>query len=392
MGISLVLYALSLPLSMSAANISLGLLACFFPAVLLSEKRKFRPLGSFYALLLFFLWAAATQWIAQGRLDIAGFSSFSKTWNVLAMIFVPAAFSAGPDDIKKIMRVLLACGSAVAIAGLVEQVAGVRIFGLMEQGRFYGFQSHPLHSGGFYCILFLTALSFALRSGSEKFDIVFWWSAALALGLAVVLTRSRSYYLASAAGALFLLSFKGVKTFAAGALIGGFMVLALAQADRSFSDRLSTISVQNMDESAKIRVRLWRAAGGMIKDHPFAGVGYRGWKQNILNYSRDIPGWKLDQAAYAHAHNSYLTFAAETGIPGLLLFLAFWTLLILEQTCFLRGSPDDDAARPLILATLASLAALLVAAFFEHNLLTATISLCLFFLIGLSRAPRELSS
>ena len=129
----------------------------------------------------------------------------------------------------------------------------------------------------------------------------------------------------------------------------------------------------------------------MIKDHPFAGVGYHGWRQNILNYSRNIPGWDLDPAAYAHAHSSYLTFAAETGIPGLLLFLAFWTLLILEQVCCLRSSPDDDAARPLVLATLASLGALLVAAFFEHNLLTATISLCLFFLIGLSRAPRELS-
>lgn len=373
---------------MSAANISLGLLACFFLAVLLSEKRKFRPLGSFYALLLFFLWAAATQWIAQGRTDITAFGSFSKTWNVLAMIFIPAAFTAGSADLKKILRILLACGSAVSLLGLIECVSGARLLGLMEQGRLYGFQSHPLHSGGLYCILFLTAFSLALRSGTKKTDWVFWWGAALALGMAVVLTRSRSYYLASAAGALFLLSFKGVKTLVAGALIGGFLVLALSQADRSFSDRLSTLSVRNMDESAKIRVRLWRAAGEMIKDHPFAGVGYHGWKQNILNYSRNIPGWDLDQAAYAHAHNSYLTFAAETGIPGLLLFLAFCTLLILEQVCCLRSSPDDDAARPLVLATLASLAALLVAAFFEHNLLTTTISLCLFFLIGLSRAPQ----
>ncbi|OGR86027.1 MAG: hypothetical protein A3A86_02800 [Elusimicrobia bacterium RIFCSPLOWO2_01_FULL_60_11] len=392
MGTALVLYALSLPLSMSATNISLGLAAAGFAAAVTLQNKPFRPPGSLYALLAFFLWAAVTRWIARGGPDIASLESFSKTWNVLAMVFIPAAFIAGADDVKKILRVLLACGSAVALLGLSEYLSGARLLGLIEQERFIGFQSHPLHSGGLYCMLFLTGLSFALRSGPKRSDAFFWWGCSLALALAVVLTRSRSYYLASVAGALFLLSFKGIKTLVAGTLIGGCLILAAARMDMGFQNRLDTLSVRNMDESARIRLRLWRAAGEMIKDHPLAGVGYHGWRQNIPAYSKKDPGWSLDPAAYAHAHNSYLTFAAETGIPGLLLFLAFWTFLILEQACFLKNSPDDGAARPLALAVLASLGALPVAAFFEHNLLTATLSLCLFFLIGLSRAPREASS
>lgn len=386
---SLILYALSLPLSISAANIALGLVI-FFTAALAAQKRAriYWP-RSLFALAAFFLWAAATVWIAEKRFDVMSLNSFSKIWNVLGMVFIPAAISWTSPGHERVFKVLFAAACLVVLAGLAEMIFGLSFFSLMRQGRFYGFQSHPLHAGGLYCLLALTALSLALYNGSKLSLRIFWAASGLILSLGVILTRSRGYYLAFAAGCFVILCFKGVKAALAGIVVGAVMVAGAALIDAPFRERLSTINVRHTDESARIRVRLWRAAAEMIKDHPIAGVGYRKWRDNILDYSRRVPDWFLDQASFAHAHNSYLTFAAETGIIGLALFLSFWFMLVREQWRFLRTAVREHAVYALAVASLAGLLGLLAAACFEHNLLTATPSLCLFFLIGLSRVPQE---
>ena len=93
----------------------------------------------------------------------------------------------------------------------------------------------------------------------------------------------------------------------------------------------------------------------------------------------------MDRHAYAHAHNSYLTVAAETGIIGLALFLFFWVWLLKEQFSIYLGTDKGTFSSALTCATIVSIFSLLLAAFFEHNLLTAINTLALFFLIGMSR-------
>ncbi len=388
-GLSLMTYALCLPLSMSGTNIALGLIVFFSLAAALKEKNAIRVPRSLYALFIFFLWAAATVWITEKKFNLSALNSFSKSWNLAAMVFIPSAFAWKSSDLKKIFKILFLAACVVVVLGYAEHFLDFYPLGLIQEHRFYGFQSHPLHSGGLYCLLSLTALSLALFDPPVKRERFIWIGAAVILTLGVILTRSRSYYLAWALGAASLLAFKGIKLFIAGILLAGILFLGVAAIDQDFRHRMNSISLEHTDESAKIRLRLWQAARSMIQDHPVAGVGYHKWRDTILEYSKVIPDWTLDQAAFAHAHNSYFTFAAETGLAGLALFLTFWGLLINEQIRFLRTSLENHAGRSLALASIASLLALLLAAFFEHNLLTATISLYLFFLIGLSRAPQE---
>ncbi len=386
-GISLTLYALAIPLSMSASNIALGLTILFTLVYVFQSQSKIYLPRSIYPLLLFFLWASVTVCVAENRFSLLSLKSFDKTWNLAGMIFIPAGFAWKSQDLKKIFKILLFAASAVAVAGFMDYAFGKEFLRLVYEGRFYGFQSHPLHTGGLYCLLSLTAVSLALFSPGERSEKFVWAGTGIILFMAVILTRSRSYYLAWALGFMFLLGFKGVKTFLIGICAGACLVLFLYALDPGFQNRINSLNVRHTDESAKIRFRLWKAAELMVEDHPLTGVGYHNWRNRILEYSRSVSEVPLDQASFAHAHNSYLTFAAETGLPGLFLFLCFWFFLIKEQLKVLRTSLRDHAGTALILASIAGLLALLLAAVFEHNLLTASLSLYLFFLIGLSRVP-----
>jgi len=69
-------------------------------------------------------------------------------------------------------------------------------------------------------------------------------------------------------------------------------------------------------ESTEIRMELWRSGLRMIRVHPLLGVGLGNFKL----MSSDYGGPELKKAGMAH--NTYIEVAAETGIPGLIAFLA----------------------------------------------------------------------
>lgn len=70
-----------------------------------------------------------------------------------------------------------------------------------------------------------------------------------------------------------------------------------------------------MDRSTvQQRVELWRAGYEMALDHPWIGVGIGNYANAVILYNPTL--------AKLPAHNSLVSIAAETGIPGLLLFLA----------------------------------------------------------------------
>ena len=382
---------------MSGANIALGLITAIAAWNIFRFRARLVIAHSFWVLLLFFLWAGAAACMAEKSFNVFAFKSFEKSWNYLPMFLIPAIFTFSSAQHRKTADVLFATAAFVVLLGLLQYYFGFRFFfqnwfqeeGLVFQGRFYGFQSHPLHSGALYCLSALCALSFLLYDDIRAERRLFLAAALLILALGVFLTKSRSYYLGLAAGAGLLLAFKSWKTLFIGALAAGILVIVVATIDSDFKDRVNTLRAGRMDDSAKIRLNLWKAAGKMIEDHPLAGVGYGKWKVNILDYSQEFPGWDLDKASFAHAHNSYLMIAAETGIPGLVLILTFWIFLLKEQFKNLRTRMNASPGRAWTFATIAGIAALLVGGFFEHNFLTATPALCLFFFVGLSRCPES---
>jgi len=85
------------------------------------------------------------------------------------------------------------------------------------------------------------------------------------------------------------------------------------------------------------RLAHWQAAISMAQDNPVFGIG-------LGNYAAAYDEHRLIswEAPLGHAHNLYLNFLAETGVVGLLAYLAFW-IAIFRVTWQLRRHPDRSA-------------------------------------------------
>ena len=77
-------------------------------------------------------------------------------------------------------------------------------------------------------------------------------------------------------------------------------------------------------DSNQHRIVTWRTGLEMIRAHPWFGLGPEEVKLQFNSYvPADIPR-PLPEGWYGHLHNIYLQYAAERGIPTMLLML--WML------------------------------------------------------------------
>src|SRR5699024_828462 len=80
---------------------------------------------------------------------------------------------------------------------------------------------------------------------------------------------------------------------------------------------------EGVDEALSGRARIWGAALCMAREHPFNGVGARGFREAFPACDPvpgEVPAWG-EGPAY-HAHQIVLEVLSETGVFGLLLWLA----------------------------------------------------------------------
>ena len=108
----------------------------------------------------------------------------------------------------------------------------------------------------------------------------------------------------------------GIAVIGAGALL----------LDPVLADRLLSVFTR-VDTSSEMRLAFWESTIAMIMDHPFLGIGWGMYFMVYPEYDFYLQGASVQ---IVHAHNMYLNYAAEIGIPGALAFLWFFfgTLLL----------------------------------------------------------------
>ena len=102
----------------------------------------------------------------------------------------------------------------------------------------------------------------------------------------------------------------GLVVVAAGALL----------LDPVLADRLLSVFTR-VDTSSEMRVAFWESTVAMVMDHPFLGIGWGMYFMVYPEYDFYLQGAPVQ---IVHAHNMYLNYAAEIGIPGALSFLWFF--------------------------------------------------------------------
>ena len=106
-----------------------------------------------------------------------------------------------------------------------------------------------------------------------------------------------------------------------------------------------------MDAALSGRGQIWSAAVCMVREHPLNGVGARGFRDAYPGCNptpAQDPVWGEGPAL--HAHQIVLEILAETGVLGLLLWIAGAAMAL--RAWIYSGPQARDRARPAALALL----------------------------------------
>lgn len=177
----------------------------------------------------------------------------------------------------------------------------------------------------------LASLSpFLLFAAAHRLRAAGWLAAAVAVGIVVMLTGTRGAWVTF--GVVLLLSgwnVLGWKKLAGVFALGAIALAVLGTTVPGVRDRIERTVAAASGEHADVdvalsgRARIWGAAACMARTHPVNGVGARGFREA---FDECDPGagttaaWGEGPAL--HAHQIVLEILSETGVLGLLLWIA----------------------------------------------------------------------
>lgn len=263
-----------------------------------------------------FLWlAAAAVADPRGRrITFGGLGIIAAVWTIDALLQAFTGTSPlfwGIDSIKHVISGHDMCPGNDGIA--VDRLSGVLGPCNLKLG------------------LVLASLSpFVLHGASRRFGVVGWITAAAALGIVILLAGARASWITYALVLLFsgwrLLGWKRLLgVFAFGALMLAVLVTVSPQTRERVvrTTYALTADESGVDVALSGRTRIWGAALCMAREHPFNGVGARGFREAFPACDPESgvrAAWGAGPAL--HAHQIILEILSETGGFGLLLWLA----------------------------------------------------------------------
>lgn len=186
----------------------------------------------------------------------------------------------------------------------------------------------------------LSMIPLGLAAGIASVERVKIWRYAGFIGVAVLsltimLTQSRGAMLAIGAATVLLIASSRNKARDLTLLVALMGVAALA-APRGVWERLAGLTNISVDQgmqgvdpegSAESRWDIWMIAVDEIKRRPFTGLGL-----GMMPVANRLETLRRNERVTIRGerdtHSTYLRLAAETGFPGLLLYLALWGTIL----------------------------------------------------------------
>ncbi|HJR13540.1 MAG TPA: O-antigen ligase family protein [Rhodanobacteraceae bacterium] len=317
-----------------------GTLLCMLGAIILFFRDRRALTAHAGARLLLWLWAAyflAALISAPGAIDAA------RSWNSVAayLRFAPfgiyVCFAVRRES--RLNALCLATGIVVALWALdawVQALTGYSLGGHAEMQRLSGiFGADNLKLGPV-----LASLSpFMLWAARRRFGRTGLIAAMLFLLVPILLAGSRAAWVTYGVA---LLAFFWVEArtpwrfmvwiLAACVVFAVAMGMAWKTSSR-FEARMDRTMVALHDSRHAInyassgRIDIWRVAGKMIAAHPVVGVGVRDFREAYPHYAPPNDHFVTEEACgvgegACHPHQIVLEVAADTGVIGLLLWLA----------------------------------------------------------------------
>ncbi|HVB80563.1 MAG TPA: O-antigen ligase family protein [Candidatus Binataceae bacterium] len=277
-----------------------------------------------------------------------------------------------PDRARNVIRVsVLAAGLATAWCYKQHFVEGA--------ARAWGVGLDPNYEA-LSMVMMIPLAVWMARADSGRFWRMVGAVAAVSLVGAAFLTQSRGGLVALAVVVVAAGSRMKGKPAARVALLltfGVFIGVAPSGLWRRFENiRFSGPAANGDETAARARLELIAAGLAMVESHPLFGVGLDRFKAIAPRYDPRL----RDLGTQYIAHNTYLQVAAETGLPGLILFLALMAAGF--GNC---RTAERDANDPALAGFAAALRLALLAYAIAGLFLTAEFVVWYWLLIFLSR-------
>ncbi len=311
----ILLMAFAIPLSTAAASIAVALGAIFI--IFYSLKTKNSPqfdsnileVLAVYLVCQIFIAAASWNPIISFREVFGEFHRFFPL--IFAMTFI-----------KKREQL---CGVLILslFAFLINDLAGIYQYFILDEPRAFGFSHTPTFYGSFMLIqlpilIFITQLDFL--PPNWKFLAIFTVSLTL---ICLILSMTRGAWLAFIGVAMIFFAVQKkyrkftAKIFAALAII--FLIVTLISP--KIQDRIATLTDKNFQSNTE-RVLMWKSATEIFKDYPLCGVGQ---KMFFKAYNEQYISPEAKEKGHTQPHNNLLNAASEGGIIGLASFIGLYS-------------------------------------------------------------------
>ncbi len=383
-------FSLKLPFGFGSIIPGLNLTNILIVTVTVMWIKEWNKAGPLWAksslnLPIYLFWALGIVSIVRG-LGYGGgyvshaFISYFRKWIVpffLYFLFLNSIYD------KRIFK------NIVIIIMMVTVMIGLMsIYEAREvEGRVAGvFQQANILAAFFNYYMFLPFGFFLLNFKRIKF-----WAMLLPVLIclrAIMVTFSRSAYLAFVAGMYMIMIFRSKLSLVLLVLTTWFLFQNPAFIPEAIRYRIGqtfakqpaemqtvgTLNEESLDKSAGNRIRLWQAARWMIQENPIFGVGYNLFERKSLHY--------YSGATLEDPHNSYLFIAAEMGIPVILILL--WILFqVFWNTHAVYKTTDDPFTKATTLGFLGGIFSLLVSNLYGSRFEYAELSSYFWILAGL---------
>jgi O-antigen ligase len=299
----------------------------------------------------------------------------------------------------RIIRWLFLCwagaGAIISLRGCVQfahkvqeaHAAGRSFYDYYIGERITGFMSHWMTFGGQEMIAFLMTAAFLFFACIHRKRAWIWLMCALLMAVALLLGFTRSIWLASAGAGVYLMWFW--KRWLAVILPVALLLIAFG-APGSIRERFASMLKPGKVDSNQHRIVTWRTGLEMIRAHPWFGLGPEEVKLQFNNYvPADIPR-PLPEGWYGHLHNIYLQYAAERGIPTMLMML--WLLGQVLYDCLRRVwrlPPGRTDLKFVLHGAVAVVIAAMIEGCFEYNLGDSEVLTMFLVVVGCAYAAME---
>lgn len=341
----------------------------------ITAQRDLRRNSINLPLLIFTLVALASLLQGFNILNTTGLLTLKETivssmywlrWVEYAFVFFIAAdVLKSKTELKSLLSFLLWTGVLVAIGGFVQLIVmpDFTEYAILygwdpHQGRLLGTFFDPNFIATFFAVLECVALSLLLESKNwpERLTLLLQ---ILTMGVALVLTFSRTGYLAMLIGLFVIGLLRAPKVVFASLLI---FTLALSSSPRALNRITEGLS---FDETAMKRVESWTKALRLIPNWPILGVGY-----NTLMYVQEDLGTAdaFDVNNRSGVENSFLTVLLTTGFLGLLAFLGMYLGIVKQCYLNMRNKVLTADLQVLSVGILAAILAFLVSSITLNSL------------------------